>query len=294
MTEPKTIFFQAETGENGTLCFPMFDSRVAGTEWGLLRVELISRTEGQIVTVRCAESKRGPWQIIRLPVAETMLLYGYVGRYLKIDAAAAGVFRSGSITYPKAPFSDYLPAVYHGNPVLERYFAIFETRYLELEERIARYPRELTADTASPEALDWLSGLYGLPSALCEQLGRPVQRRLLRHALLITRLKGSSACWRLLVWLAAGRRCVVADNNPAIVLVLGPLPPSLPKSVLIALLEWYRPLGVRLRVKILEYGAGIGENLYLGVNTLLPAAIPAVLGQALLCGGHYLSETAAR
>jgi phage tail-like protein len=95
-----------------------------------------------------------------------ILITELTGRYLlfKIDSTTTGK-QSPELYGMKIYFTpnmwvDELPEIYRENKFLERYLAVFQTIYEELEEEIDGNLKNYSSDTASYDFLKWLCSWY--------------------------------------------------------------------------------------------------------------------------------------
>lgn len=88
------------------------------------------------------------------------------GKYLWFKLILSGsellspVIRSITIFFPRTSYLDYLPAIYREDPVskglLERFFAVFESIFFEIDFTIENIGRFFETSGAPPEFLSWL------------------------------------------------------------------------------------------------------------------------------------------
>jgi phage tail-like protein len=123
------------------------------------------------------------------------------GRYLELRLTLSGSGRSSPkvralrVYYPRLSYPRrFLPAVYREDPVsasfLERFLAIFEGFYTELEARIATAQTLFDSRTVPAEALDWLASWVG--AALAEDWDETRRRLFIRHAVELYRQRGTA------------------------------------------------------------------------------------------------------
>lgn len=102
-----------------------------------------------------------------------LLFQRAAGRYLQLKLTLTGNerltprLRALRVYYPRFSYLDhYLPGVYRENDesasFLERFLANFEGFYTSLEDRIATVQTLLDANSAPPDALDWLANWFGV------------------------------------------------------------------------------------------------------------------------------------
>ena len=129
-----------------------------------------------------------------------LLFQQAVGRYLELRLSFRGSGRSTPriralrAYYPRLSYPErFLPAAYREDPVsasfIERFLAIFEGRYSELEGRIAGVQTLFDSRTAPAEALGWLASWLG--ASLDEGWEESRRRLFIRHAVALYRQRGT-------------------------------------------------------------------------------------------------------
>jgi phage tail-like protein len=143
-----------------------------------------------------------------------VLLYGYEGRYLwmKIELLDTGArFDKIRIYYPAHTFARYLPGVYQRqgfDSFFVRFLAIFQSIYLDMDERIAEFSGLLEPGAAKSDSLPILAQWLG-----SEEFYRLPEQKRGEFLLLCAdsyKSYGARTCMeRMLVWLC--------DEKPVIV-----------------------------------------------------------------------------
>ncbi len=87
-------------------------------------------------------------------------VFVYVGTVLKDNANAK--IDGLRLEFPKYCFTDYLPEIYQGNEFYDRYIAVMQSRYLDIERRIDELSELLDYEKADGENLEKLASWLGL------------------------------------------------------------------------------------------------------------------------------------
>ena len=171
-----------ENGAPGYFVSRIYDSGQGGTEWNRLELDIsagvafkvcvwLADDMGEADYVREAEElfeyvKSNAQYISNY---REVLLYGRGGgRYARLavkifpgEKTGEKVFRGYRMTFPKESFTRYLPAIYQGNEQLERFLAVQESLYLELERDIDSFAGSMDyelCDGPPEKVADWLGG----------------------------------------------------------------------------------------------------------------------------------------
>lgn len=214
-----------------------------------------------------------------------MALYGEPrgrGRYAKLalkifPGEGSGYFAGYSLSFPKESFTRYLPGLYRGNVPLERFLAVQESIYLELEEEIDSLEEELDCDSCSPKQavrlLTWLG--WG---ELAGKLPDETVRELLRTGISLISRKGTCEYYVKLTEILTGKRAVMIEETErgrAAVLVL-----EKPEDGREAHLNWLRqnvPLFARIDFVVLDRTDRLDDRFFLDRNAYLSEREPGLL-----------------
>lgn len=151
---------------------------------------------------------------------DDILLHDISGRYLwfmieaGIKAGQKLEIKKIKICFPKISWISYLPEVYQNedkNRFLERYLAVFQTLYEELNFEIERIPRLIDVESANKEFLNSLSEWMGLENAHMWQEGR--LRELLKNFLKYYRIRGNKESVKMFVRLYTNSEMVYIVEN---------------------------------------------------------------------------------
>lgn len=128
-----------------------------------------------------------------------LILYEFKGRYLWICLEFISYEQKPikvskvKIEFPKVTFVDYLPEIYrapeNNSEFLERFLGIFQSIYVDLEDKIDNTPLKYDVDHTTKDFLSWIGDWLSLKNTSVwseEQL-----RRLVKEAVKIYKMKGT-------------------------------------------------------------------------------------------------------
>lgn len=204
----------AEGRGEGAYDTRVFDCGERGMKWHRLTVGG-SALYNCLVIVYAAENE---WDVKREDAKagtfqnpEDVLLCGVEGRFLRLrfvlrEGAGVRISRV-KIAFPWQTWLSYLPEVYReqaeNDSFFARYLGIFQTIYEDMTEQITRTIQRLSPDTEDEEALAELSDWFGLEN---KKLWNERQRRyLIRHAVRLSKIRGTGAYLKELLFLATGK-----------------------------------------------------------------------------------------
>ncbi len=317
-------------GDRGVWVTRILDSREKDMEWHRLVFETVRRPDAPCtVTVYTADSLEfqrdgrlvslpgllkdetldaeeklrimEPFVKKRVSGQRDILLHDVTGRYLWI---AFELYRRGSeivglsdlcVYFPRQSWISYLPEVYQANDknqFLERYLAVFQTLYEDLNLAIRRTPLLLDVDTTGSEFLPWLAGWLDIAESYMwseEQL-----RGLLRRAVELYRKRGTREGMLDFIRLYTGGDAYMVEyhqldafmkqsgqkviltrlygGNPYVlsfILKKQDVPTQKEYRALIRVIQEIMPAQMELNLVILEPYLFLGDHTYLGVNTSL-------------------------
>ena len=255
---------------------------------------------------------------VRAVNTQDILLHSLVGRYVWVFVGIHPIgpcrctLNGMRLELPRSSFSEYFPEIYRGNEFFERYLAVFQSLFLDLEKRVDEVPRLLDYRTAPDENVLELASWVGLGDS--RGLFSPAQlRRLIADISLFQGAKGTRRALEELILLLTGIRprivehfqwadprfaahhlksgqslygetrnhfCVILD------LVRQDLPPGLGERELARLIEDYSVLGSSCKLVFLKTCSHIDAHCYLDINSAL--SVPEVAGISTgAIGGHF-------
>lgn len=206
-----------------------------------------------------------------------MALYGAEhgrGRFAKLAVEifpeeGCGYLTGYSLSFPKESFTRYLPELYRNNVQLERFLAVQESIYLELEEEIDRLEEELDYESCSRKQAERLLTWMGWGD-LARRLPDETVRELLRTGISLTSRKGTCEYYVKLTEILTGKRAVMIEEperGKAVVLVL-----EKPEDKREVHLDWLRqnvPLFARIDFVILDRTQRLDGRFFLDRNAFL-------------------------
>ena len=163
----------------------------------------------------------------------SMILYGGGGgRYARLAVEIQPgderdtVFWGYDLSFPKESFIRYLPPVFREKLPLERFLAVQQDIYLNLEAAVDTLPEKLDYELCSSwqaaRLARWMG--WGELAAKKAPLGENILRKLLQSGISLTARKGTGAYYIGLTEILTGRRAVMVEEPEkcrAVVLVLG-------------------------------------------------------------------------
>lgn len=132
---------------------------------------------------------------------DDLLMFGFKGRYLWLCLEIINYekqrvkIKSVKIEFPRVSFVDYLPEIYRENEkddsFLARYLGIFQSVYIDLEDRIDNTPVHFDAEKTSKDFLNWMADWLSVKNASI--WGEKKLRTLIKESVSIYKMKGTKA-----------------------------------------------------------------------------------------------------
>ncbi|MDR1753584.1 MAG: hypothetical protein LBR74_01600 [Eubacterium sp.] len=246
---------------------PVFDSGADDTSWDRIILDVPQKASFQIKVFLSNEAfgieKTKPAMVGKY--ADMLLYAGQVkGRYLQFSLSGSLLFCGYSVRYPKITFTDYLPEIYRGNELLERFLAVFQNEYLDREREISLFYRQLDPLTCKEESIANIAKMLGAEALLFAP--HDVRRKLLLNATLLNRLKGTRNAVKLLVYLTIGQHPLVLEEPGQIRfrILLSKAIESQQESLLNILLPFYIPYPLTYTICYPFLDSTLDGNSYLG------------------------------
>lgn len=151
------------------------------------------------------------------------------GRYLWFRIILIGTeslspkISSVTVYFPKVSYLEYLPPVYRedfaNNDFLDRFLAIFESIFFEIDFTIDHLSRWLDAAGTPPEFLDWLGSWIGADQGRVESLYRKEfpeakKREYISRAVSMYKERGTKAGLENLISFYTGKTPIIIENLP--------------------------------------------------------------------------------
>lgn len=149
-----------------------------------------------------------------------LLLFGYSGRYLWICIELINygkeniVLNEAKIEFPRVSFVDYLPQIYRGgvqkDTFLARYIGVFQSIYLDLQEKIDDAPLNFDPKMTDPQILEWLADWFSIEDDII--WGEERLRVILKNAVRLYKLKGTKRAVSEMVKIYAGVDPIIVEQ----------------------------------------------------------------------------------
>jgi len=332
------------TGEGGGVfayLAPVFDSSDYEGTWHRLRLEgtfsdckyeiVVAATDVDLKETLSAEECSladalellKSYGYVRKVNTDDMLLHGIKGRYLWIFLTVAGSridssFRieGFSVEFPQSSFVEYLPEIYQQerDSFFERYMAVLQSLYEDLEKEVEYIPRYLDYETAPEGNLPmfaewtgrWNKGAHWTPEQMRYLISR-LQR--------IQSGRGTWAVMEEMIYLLTGQKASIVEHfkwkdwmnkksslldeyykiygqdEDTFVVVIDATEKEVGMSeqMLERMLDDYTPLGMNCKVVYLKKSSHMDSQSYLDKNSYLstpenPNTEGFVLGEELVLG----------
>ncbi len=145
------------------------------------------------------------------------------GRYLWFKITLSGnerlspVVKSVNVFFPRISYIDYLPGVYQEDSVskrlLERFLAIFESIFYEIDFTIDHISRYFDTSGAPAEFLSWLGSW--LDVSMDEDWPEDKKRLFIRNAISLYKKRGTKECLEQSIELFTGKKPFIVENFQA-------------------------------------------------------------------------------
>lgn len=234
---------------------------------------------------------------------QDMLLYEQEGRYLYLMVDIQG-YGSGMLSHIYADnqgdlFMDTFPEVYRErNSFFHRYLSVFSSLYMDFQERIERVSEVLDIDTAPVELLPTFGRWMGLDVS-GDFLQEERLRLLVKEAYQLNRMKGTKAALERVSEIILGEKVIVLEKNVLrgdtqadsqklyeelygdgtydVTMLVHTYVPEHQKSQLLFLLNQFKPVRSRLKVRFLEPKGDLDSHAYMDMNAYVAEAQDGVL-----------------
>ncbi len=133
----------------------------------------------------------------------------YVGAVLKDDADAS--INGLRLEFPKYSFTEYLPEIYQGNDFFDRYIAVMQSRYLDIEQQIDQLANLLDYEKAEGENLVKLASWLGMDEHI-NLLNDEQLRYMIKNLDLFQGGKGTRRALEAVIYLVTGITPHIVEN----------------------------------------------------------------------------------
>lgn len=252
-----------------------------------------------------------------------VLLYSLKGRYLWFSIEVVSYtsdnvnIESIKIEFPRNSFIRYLPEIYQdiGNDAfLSRFIGVFESVYLDIEEKIDNMPRMFDPMIVDAEFLRWIAKWFSIKEN--HVLSEDKLRLLVKSAVKLYKIKGTKESIRNIVWLYTLCEAKIIeqfevidndfyqDNKELVNRLFGEnvytftviLDNSCVKNTdeyaaLIKLINLFKPADSKCNLVILNNNIYLDYHCYLGINSYLSHNKQIVLdGDSVLMNSNFLTK----
>lgn len=253
----------------------IYDSGREGTEWNHLLLDIgrdavlelyvwlfdrIDEKEEQLL-----RENVGYWFRLKKKSAQyssnyrNMLLYGNGGgRYARLAVKVLRskeknvLLRGYDLSFPKESFAKYLPAIYQDNSQLERFLAVHQNLYLELEKAIDDLAEKLDPELCMKRQAVRLARWIGWGD-LAKEVDEDTLRELLRRGVSLAGKKGTCDYYVEMTRILTGKDAFMiedAEKGRAMVLIR-----ERPENGRERYLDWLRknvPIGIQIDFVVLH------------------------------------------
>lgn len=288
------LYLKGREGQ-GYFVSRIYDSGEKGTQWDRLMLDIEKNTAIEAFVWVFDEREEGEQPEGKGTVKEQfeaisaraqyrsnyreMLLYGKekgCGRYARLALAVypggwSGnrIFRGYALSFPKESFTRYLPELYRGNEDLERFLAVQQSIYLELEQEIDTLGEMLDPVNCGKRQAELLAGWLGW-GELVPLLDEETLRQLLATGLFLNSRKGTGAYYIRLTELLTGERAFLVEETESCRATI--LVEKKPENGKEKRLDWLRrniPLGMDVRFVVLARTDRLDGLYFLDINAAL-------------------------
>lgn len=243
-----------------------------------------------------------------------MLLYTQEGRYLYLMVDIQG-YGEGMLSHLYVDnqgdlFMDTFPEVYRQkDSFFHRYLSVFSSAYMDFQEKIERVTEVLDIDTAPAELLPTFGRWMGLDVS-GDFLQENRLRQLIKEAYHLNRIKGTKAALERVSEIILGEKVIVLEKNVLrgdtqadsqklyeelygdstydVTMLVHTYVPEHQKSQLLFLLNQFKPVRSRLKVRFLEPKGDLDSHAYMDMNAVVSEAQDGILDERQGMDGSIL------
>ncbi len=223
---------------------------------------------------------------------QDILLYELKGRflYLMVDVQGYGEGKISRIWVDNLGdlFMNTFPEVYREKGgFFHRYLSVFSSLYLDFQEKIDHVAELLDIDTAPVELLPTFGRWMGLDVS-GDFLNEDRLRLLVREAYQLNRIKGTKAVLQRVSEIILGEKVIILEKNVMrentqaedhqlyeglygegtydVTMLISTYVPEHQKSQLMFLLNQFKPVRSRLKIRFLDAKGNLDEHTYMDMN----------------------------
>lgn len=138
--------------------------------------------------------------------ANDLLLYEVKGQYLAFTVEPGDALRSFVLSFPGRSIAEGLPIILQGDDTLRALLAVYQSEYMDITKEIHAFPARL--NPAYPDALQQLPRWIGAQQWMSDGSAAP---KILPHAPMLARLRGTRRGLQLLATLVTGYPCRIME-----------------------------------------------------------------------------------
>lgn len=245
---------------------------------------------------------------------QDILLYELEGRYLYLLAEVQG-YGNGRISQiwvdnQGDQFMDTFPDVYREyGGFFHRYLSVFSSLYMDFQEKIDRVAELMDIDTAPMELLPIFGRWMGLDVS-GDFLKEDRLRLLIREAYQLNRIKGTKAALQRVSEIILGEKVIILEKNVMredtqaeeqklyeglygegtydVTILIQTYVPEHQKSQLMFLLNQFKPVRSRLKIRFLDAKGNLDDHAYMDMNAYVCEAEQGVLDERQSMDGSIL------
>lgn len=245
---------------------------------------------------------------------QDVLLYTLEGRYLYLLIDVQG-YGNGRITKlwvdnQGDQFMDTFPEVYREyGGFFHRYLSVFSSLYLDFQEKIDSVAELMDIDTAPAELLPIFGSWMGLDVS-GDFLKEDRLRLLIKEAYQLNRIKGTKAALQRVSEIILGEQVIILEKNVMredtqaqdqrlyeglygegtydVTILIKTYVPEHQKSQLMFLLNQFKPVRSRLKIRFLDVKGNLDDHVYMDMNAYVCEAEQGVLDERQSLDGNIL------
>ena len=273
--------------------------------------ELLHNSEVPVIQKKRVLEQLGAKKTIN---QQDILLYELEGRYLYILIEVYGIGNGtlyNMFVDNKADFfMDTFPEVYRDyGSFFHRYLSVFSSLYMDFQDRIDGVTQFLDVDTAPAELLPIFGQWMGLDVS-GNFLSEKSLRLLVKEAYALNRIKGTKAALERVCEIVLDEKVIILEKNVFhmntqaenrhlyenlygdglydVTLLIHTYVPENQKSQLMFLLNQFKPVRCRLKIKYLEPSGSLDGHVYMDMNACVGDVQAGVLDKRIGLDGNIL------
>lgn len=279
--EAKTIWSRMlitlELGENMAV-----ETVIYGTESRETAFNFINQLKEEQPDREYAQHAMAPCLKMTLHNPKDVLLYSVSARYLWFSLTLFGNGCSGpkvsyiQLWFPKESWISFLPEYYqtHSGDFLERYLAVFETLYREVEQDIRKNTRSLDIQSVPEEQLAWLVGWLDMENIQLWPADK--LRRYLEDGAASYAYRGTKRGLERMVWIYTGEKPFIVESGGEafpyecyLYISQKSVPTLGDYNALLQIIREGKPAHMEVRVCVLRPYLFLNQDSYIGINSVL-------------------------